>query len=54
MIREIKPSKPESHEKIISALQDALAMAHDASFEHVTIVMRIGEKSHVIVRSDED
>lgn len=39
--------------KIMEALRSALYMAGDSEFEHVTIVLKIGENTHVIVRSSE-
>lgn len=45
--------KAASSDSIMDALRSALSMATNAEFEHVTIVMKMGEKASVIVRSSE-
>lgn len=49
----IGTKSPESPPQIIEALRDSLALATDAPFEQVTIVLKMANKSHVIVRSGE-
>lgn len=43
--------EPSSNHDIIDALRKAIGLAHDASFDSVTIVLKIGEKTQVTISS---